>query len=151
MNPPITSFSGKYRWLSNFWPCPVEFQGVMYPTVEHAYQAAKTLDPKQRLDIQRIPRPGDAKRHGRSVTLREDWEQVKVGIMKYLLREKFNNPAGRNSDMKALLISTGDAMLIEGNHWGDIFWGVCRGKGENVLGRLLMEIREEVTSETDHG
>lgn len=151
MTTPITSFSGKYRWLSNFWPCPVEFQGLMYPTVEHAYQAAKTLDPKQRLELQHIAKPGDAKRYGQKVTLRKDWGQVKVGVMKYLLREKFNNPAGRNSDMKALLIETGDAMLIEGNHWGDTYWGVCRGKGENVLGRLLMQIREEVVSETDHG
>ena len=141
---PIESFQGAYRFLSNFWPAEVEYEGLVYPSSEHAYQAAKTIDPEARkafLDI----KPGQAKRKGRKVVLREDWEDVKLDVMLDLLRAKFSNP-----ELTKMLLDTGDRGLIEGNTWGDQFWGVCKGQGENHLGLLLMQVRDEIgTLSTD--
>lgn len=135
----IAEFNGKYRFLSNFYPCIVQYEGVLYPTVEHAYQAAKTLDASDREAIRKCRKAGDAKRVGRHVQLRPDWETVKVDTMRGLLWMKFTSTA-----MTELLLATGDEELLEGNWWDDTFWGVCRGKGENHLGKLLMEIREQL-------
>ena len=133
----IDYFSGDYRFLSNFWPSEVNFNGVTYTTVEHGYQAAKTLSDSERLWIKASPTPGVAKRRGKEVTLREDWEQVKLYVMETLLRLKFSDP-----ELCFKLLLTGNAELIEGNTWGDTYWGVCRGRGSNNLGKLLMKIRE---------
>jgi ribA/ribD-fused uncharacterized protein len=138
---PIDRFHGDHGWLSNFWPSPIELDGATYPTVEHAFQAAKTLDLEAREPIRQTTSPGQAKRLGRKVLLRPDWEQVKVEIMRGLLRKKFADPS-----LAALLRATGDRELIEGNTWNDRFWGVCRGAGKNWLGRLLMEIRSELSN-----
>jgi ribA/ribD-fused uncharacterized protein len=133
----ITSFSGPNRFLSNFWPAIVHLDGVDYPTVEHAYVAAKTLDTIKRAEVHRAATPGEAKRIGRKLQLRPDWDDVKVQVMADLLRQKFAHPALRD-----MLLATGNAELIEGNTWGDRFWGQCPvGVGENHLGRLLMELR----------
>lgn len=133
----IRSFSGAHRFLSNFYPSPwVELDGLCYPTVEHAYQAAKTLDAERRYRIQQLATPGAAKRAGRVVPLRAGWEDRKVAVMRSLLERKFVE-----KNLRAALLATGDAVLIEGNDWGDTFWGVCRGVGENWLGRLLMDVR----------
>jgi ribA/ribD-fused uncharacterized protein len=137
----IDSFRGEYRWLSTNWPAQVELGGMRFPSVEHAYQAAKTTDARQRAQFL-TGSPGDAKRLGRRVTMRPDWEVVKVDVMRDLLRQKF----ARGSELAAKLIATGAQPLVEGNTWGDTFWGVCRGKGENNLGRLLMQVRDEVRS-----
>ena len=83
---------------------------------------------------------GQAKRLGKRVELRPDWEDVKIDIMRQVLKSKFT----QNPELKAKLIATGDAELIEGNNWNDRFWGVCNGKGQNHLGRLLMELRAEL-------
>lgn len=136
---PINHFHGEYDWLSNFWFSPVELEGATYPTVEHAFQAAKTRDADDRLKIQQSASPGQAKRLGRKVLLRADWEQVKVEIMRDLLRKKF-----ADQQLADLLRATGNRELIEGNTWNDRFWGVCRGVGKNWLGRLLMEVRAEL-------
>lgn len=136
----INSFTGKYRFLSNFWPARVTYEGIEYPTTEHAYQAAKTLDVLDRIIISHLTTPGQAKRAGKDIKLREDWEHVKVGIMRELLQQKFS----RHTDLAHLLVDTGDEELVEGNTWGDVFWGVCRGKGQNVLGHLLMEVRKDL-------
>lgn len=139
----IDSFSGKYRFLSNFYPIQVTYDGGRYPTVEHAYQAAKTLDASTRLLFQ-VPSalsPGQAKGLGRGLTLRADWEQVKVNIMYQLLESKFED-----EHLRLCLLDTGEEELIEGNTWGDRFWGVCNGRGENMLGRLLMQLRESLKS-----
>lgn len=137
---PIHKFSGKFRFLSNFFPADVEFEGVVYPTVEHAFQAAKSLDTKVREKIQRAATPGDAKRMGRSCRLREDWEKVKVDIMVALLRSKFQ----RHEDLRFLLLDTGGRELREGNTWGDTEWGMVGGKGNNKLGKSLMQVRAEL-------
>jgi len=136
----ITSFTGKYRWLSNFFPSSIEYEGQRYPTIEHAYQAAKTSDPSERAEILSTMQPAIAKRIGRRVTLKTDWYKARLSIMEQLLRLKFV-PSSLFGDM---LLSTGNAILIEGNYWGDTFWGVCRNKGHNHLGKILMHIRDDL-------
>lgn len=134
---PITQFSDQHRFLSNFWGVPdgIQFDGHRVKTVETAFQLAKTFDPAERAAILAAKRPGEAKIIGRTVTLRPDWEQVKIGVMTLLQAQKYRDPLLRDS-----LLATGDAELIEGNHWGDRFWGVDSrtGEGENWLGRILM-------------
>lgn len=135
---PIDSFQGAYRFLSNFWPAKVVLDGIEYDSVEHAYVASKTLNEIARKDIAGMT-PGQSKRYGRTLKLRPDWEEVKLTIMEDLVRQKFKRP-----DLAKLLRSTGKAELIEGNTWGDTFWGVCRGVGENNLGKILMRVRAEL-------
>ena len=132
----IKGFSGAYRFLSNFYPAKVVFEGIEYPTSEHAFQAAKTLDVAQRRAIATLT-ASEAKRVGRKLYLREDWEQIKLVTMELILLDKFSR-----QPLKRQLIATGDAFLEETNTWGDIIWGVCRGVGSNHLGKLLMKVRE---------
>ena len=134
----IDSFSGEHRFLSNFWYHPIRMGGKLYPTNEHAFQAAKTLSPLQREMIQLAESPGMAKLLGRTVNLRDDWEEIKLDVMYQINLHKFANGTLRDK-----LVATGDAELIEGNHWGDKFWGVCDGEGQNHLGKILMAVREE--------
>lgn len=136
----INSFRDKYFFLSNFYPCWVVLDGMRYPSVEHAYQAAKTLRDIEREQIRTASTPGVAKRLGRVCTHRPDWKKIKVDIMLDLVRQKFE----RSSDLAEKLLATGDEELIEGNTWGDRFWGVYRGRGENNLGKILMQVREEL-------
>jgi ribA/ribD-fused uncharacterized protein len=131
-----------YEFLSNFYPSTISFEGRLYPTVEHAYQAAKTLDPKIREFIRKANGPLEAKKLGQGILKREDWEQIKIDVMRKLIKEKFSNPF-----LTHKLIATGDAQLILGNKWNDKFWGVCKGTGENWLGKILMEIRSELQIE----
>jgi len=137
----ITSFSEENRFLSNFWPCVVKIEGIEYPSVEHAYQAAKTLNVAEREEIALLT-AGQAKRRGYRVLLRDDWESIKLGVMEDLVRQKFIDRVLREK-----LLATGDEELIEGNDWGDKFWGVCDGEGENWLGKILMKVRSEVSSQ----
>jgi ribA/ribD-fused uncharacterized protein len=137
----ITSFTGHNAFLSNFYPAATKLDGVEYSTLEHAYQAAKSLHPVTRESIRRVCTPASAKRLGRSLQIRPDWEGIKVDVMRSLLRDKFSNPTLRD-----LLLATGDAELVEGNWWRDTFWGVCQGRGQNMLGKLLMEIRDDMRS-----
>jgi len=125
--------------LSLYRPAEVTLDGMVFGTVEGAYQAAKTLDFEVRAQIAALPKPGQAKRYGRKLRVREDWEEVKLAVMENLLRQKFVHP-----DLRQKLRDTGDVYLEEGNTWRDFFWGVCDGKGENHLGRLLMKIRNEL-------
>lgn len=140
----IKKFDGKYRWLSNFAPCRVVLDGEEYPSVEHAYQAAKTTNIPSRKKIQRIKRANRAKWLGKRIGLRPDWEQKKVEVMFDLLRQKFSNEPFRK-----LLLHTGKAHIQEGNTWGDVFWRVSliSGKGENMLGRLIMRVRDDLRDE----
>ena len=135
----INSFTSEYRFLSNFWPAKVTLEGLVFDSVEHAYVAAKTTDAEIRKQVQQIKNTGEVKKFGRTIKLRSDWESVKLSIMEDLLRQKFSN-----SHLKQQLFLTGSHELVEGNWWGDIFWGVCNGVGENNLGKLLMKIRDEI-------
>lgn len=137
----ITSFHGEHRWLSNFAPAAVMFNQLYYPTVENAYQAAKTNDIGHQRQLVTIT-PGQAKRVGKTFRLSADWDDRKLAVMDDLLWQKFQLPLYR---MK--LLATGDCMLVEGNTWGDKFWGVCEGEGENHLGKLLMKIRTNLQLE----
>ncbi len=143
----IDSFRGEHRWLSNFYPAEVQYEGVMYPSLEYAFQAAKTLNLAQRRLIRGAPTSGKAKALGRTVRLRPDWEEVKLEIMAELVEDKFT----RHYPLTQRLLGTGDQEIVEGNVWGDRFWGVCDGKGENHLGRILMAVRDELRLvEGDH-
>lgn len=128
--------SGGYFFLSNFFPSPFTVGGKLFPTVEHFYQAMKTTDEKQRHWIISSPTPRIAKRRGRKVTLRPDWESIKIDVMRFALRKKFELP--HMMDRLRMV----DCTIVEDNTWGDKFWGVCDGEGENWLGKLLMELRD---------
>ena len=134
---PITRFRDEYSFLSNFHPCKIAWEGEFYPSVEHAYQASKTTKLAERHQFTKITAKA-AKRLGSKLKLRPDWESVKLGIMYKLLAQKFSD-----SYYALLLSSTGDAELIEGNNWGDNFWGVCGEHGQNHLGKLLMKVRDQ--------
>ncbi len=134
----IEHFKGDYSFLSNFYVIDVEYEGMIYPSSEHAYVAAKTLDFEIRKDIIKLSTPGKAKRFGREIDLRSDWEDVKIREMRVIVGYKFSIP-----EMEQKLLATGNSELIETNNWNDTFWGVCNGIGKNNLGKLLMSIRNE--------
>lgn len=164
----ITEFRGHYGCLSNFYTIPFsifilvfdnrdfplafdsdllasgvrKYEGnYIFHSVEAAYQACKCAKHE---DFCKFPSldPSRAKKLGKKVELREDWDSVKLEIMEQLVRQKFTGP--KSEMCKMILLGTGDEEIIEGNTWGDTFWGVCNGIGENHLGKILMKIREEI-------
>jgi ribA/ribD-fused uncharacterized protein len=140
----ITRFRGEHDFLSNFYASPFFYRGDCYPTAEHAYQAAKTTDPDSAYLIRNAPTPGDAKRRGRAAPQRPDWMEVRRAVMYEVVREKFR----QDPELRDKLRATGDATLIEGNTWGDRFWGMVQDaegnwSGENRLGEVLMRVRRE--------
>lgn len=142
----VLGFSGEYRWMSNFAPVVVTMGDHPYVSVEHAYQAAKSLDLQYRAMIQVCAKPGDAKRYGKRAVLRADWEEVKVGIMLDLVRQKFQNEPTYRDLLKALPL---DVEIIELNTWGDRFWGkvaMATGElvGQNKMGEILMQVLAEL-------
>lgn len=140
----INSFRGDFGFLSNFHEATIYVDGERYRSVEHAYQAYKTMDPWSRRLIREAKSPGEAKKLGKSVLLRGDWDSVKIDMMRSFVRKKFENPF-----LRPLLLATGDAELIEGNTWNDREWGVCRGVGQNLLGKILMKVRDEIRQEEE--
>lgn len=141
---PILGFQDDYRWLSNFAPCEIMYDGAIYPSVENAYVAAKTLDKSARIRLQMCS-PNAAKSIGKILMLRKHWQQLKVPLMRQFLIQKYNQEPYRQ-----LLINTAGRYIEETNWWNDQFWGVCGGKGENMLGKLIMDIRDHLTSQIDH-
>ncbi len=140
MEKEISIFDGAFEFLSNFYLAPVEYEGITYCCSECAFQAAKTLNISDRLRLVNMA-PGKAKREGRKVALRPNWELIKDNVMLQIVRNKFN----QNPVLAQKLLCTGNAQLIEGNNWGDNYWGVCdRAKGKNKLGIILMQVREEL-------
>ena len=143
----INCFDGKFAFLSNFYPSPITDGNLIFPTVEHMYQAAKTVNIKEYEEIAAADTPGQAKQLGRKITLREDWEEVKDDIMYQALWLKFSIPEFREK-----LLATDNEELVEGNNWHDNTWGDCSCerckdiKGQNMLGKLLMKVREEIKS-----
>ncbi len=135
----VRGFFGENRFLSNFYPVELEYEGVLYPTAEHAYQASKSLDSRDREAIAVLEGPGQAKSYGKGLALRFDWFEVRIGVMLDILRIKFEDP-----ELRGLLLATGEQELVEDNTWGDTFWGVSEGRGENNLGKLLMQVRDEL-------
>jgi ribA/ribD-fused uncharacterized protein len=139
--PDILEMTGEYRFLSNFWSCFIEYKSIHYPSVENAYQAAKMKYDGDRDRFINI-KASEAKRLGRIYPMRPDWDAVKVSVMKDLVRQKFKDPK-----LRERLLKTGWAKIEEGNYWGDTFWGTVNGEGENHLGKILMEVREEIFEE----
>lgn len=134
----INEFQGEYRWLSNFWHAPIDVGGMTWASNEHAYQAAKSLNPSDWQLIQNQRSASYAKVYGSKVSIREDWNEIKIEVMRELTAAKYD----QNPDLHAKLMATKGMMLVEGNHWGDTFWGVCRGMGHNHLGRIIMDYRD---------
>lgn len=139
----ITSFHGEYFFLSNFYASPVIYDLEVYPTAEHAFQAAKTHSLKERKQIALCLSPGMAKRKGQEVILRLDWDLVKLQIMRDIVQFKFSH----HIPLRDKLLKTGNAELVEGNSWGDTFWGVSNGVGHNYLGEILMRVRKDLGGE----
>jgi N-glycosidase YbiA len=140
----IDRFNREHAFLSNFYPLahPItDAAGIRYPTAEHAFQAAKTLHLEQRRRIAARPTPNEAKRAGRQLALRPGRDEIRVRVMGEILGAKFDQP-----ELGRMLLATGDAELVEANGWGDRFWGVDArtGEGRNVLGHLLMALRDEL-------
>ncbi len=140
----IVQFQGEHFFLSNFYAAPIKHLGLLMPTVEHAFQASKSKSKEDHKNVSLIVQPGLAKKYGKSVKLRSNWEEIKVNVMLKLVRKKFEIPVLREA-----LLDTGNAKLVEGNYWGDVEWGVCRGKGKNKLGKILMKVRKEIQEQED--
>ena len=138
----INYFDGEYYFLSNFYPCEVVFEGLSFKSSEAAFQAMKTNDLEQRLKFTTL-NSNEAKKLGRKIALRKDWEQIKDSIMFQIVRAKFH----QHGDLYRKLIATGEEELVEGNWWNDTYWGQCNGVGKNKLGKILMIVREELRSE----
>lgn len=146
----IGKFEGEYAFLSNFWSSPITMtwldEPVTFPTGEHAFQAAKCLavplgasvKTGYLYGVQKADTPNAAKHLGRSVKIDLDrWNGIRVDCMRKVTWQKFY----ADVDLRERLLSTGHALLVEGNTWGDTFWGRCEGKGSNILGSILMEVR----------
>lgn len=144
--PPITHFAGRFRFLSNFYPAPMRFrvhgEDMDFPTSEHAYQACKCDDFQDSRAISHLQTPGQAKEYGGRIKMRPGWEDTKIMRMRDILLVKF----ATHSPLREALLGTADAELVEGNTWGDKFWGKVDGVGENWLGRMLMFVRTEYRS-----
>lgn len=146
----VFGFFEDFRFLSNFHKCDVFYDGHIWPSSEHAYMVAKckikyesfwgdyVYGDKQGISIKNMT-PSEVKKWGQTVTLKEDWEQIKYAIMLQINLDKYI----RNSDLRYQLLATGEKQLIEANSWGDNYWGydINAKKGENNLGKILMLIR----------
>lgn len=141
----IDNFRGEYAFLSNFAPCIIEMEnyGLTFTSAEAAFQAAKCSEFVDKRRFEKLS-PNEAKKLGRKVTMRPDWDEpinFRLTMMEKILRIKFSD---KNPELKQKLIDTDDALLIEKNTWGDTFWGVCNGVGQNHLGKILMKIRDDL-------
>lgn len=140
----MASFRGPRFFLSNFYPATVALLvGPVFPTSEHAYVWHKFLEPADQALIEMAPTAKDAKRLGGrrgGLTQRGDWDLVKLEVMRKVVLLKFR----QHEDLRLALCATGNEPLIEENEWGDRYWGTCNGVGENWLGKVLMEVREQL-------
>ena len=137
MDKVIDDFHGEYFFLDNFYPATVNYRDITFPTSEHAFQAMKSHSPRIWEFFGTLNSPGTAKLIGQKLYLRKDWEEVKFDYMKDIVTAKFE----QHPDLAEKLIATGDAVLVEGNTWGDRTWGICNCEGKNWLGKILMDLR----------
>ena len=151
----VHGFENEFQFLSNFSAVDVLYNGHIYKTAEHAFQAAKATNERDRAYIEAAPTPGQAKRRGRGIELREDWETVKDQVMLDIVRAKFRNSDCRHRLMKAL--TDGWDGFCEDNWWHDNYWGDCKCPacadkfGQNKLGKILMQVTNEIVSELKEG
>jgi ribA/ribD-fused uncharacterized protein len=136
----IDVFDGENSFLSNFYYAPIIYNGKKYSSTEVAYQAAKASNESDKNKFNSTTTSIEAKKLGRKIKLRDDWELIKDKIMYEICLIKFTT----HPELKEKLLATGDAELIEGNYWNDVYWGVCEGIGRNKLGKILMKIRSEL-------
>lgn len=143
VGPAFNRTGGFHADFSNFVPSLINIDGQDYRTVEHYFQAMKTLDPVEREIIREQKTPGGAKVQGRKATLRPDWDDVKVDVMTTALRIKFHLPRFRPS------LENFEGSIVEWNTWHDRIWGVCTcnkcgRSGLNLLGQCLESVRDEL-------
>ncbi len=144
----IRKFEKEYAWLSNFEPCSIVLDGITYPSVEHAYMSAKSNDVRWYLKCtDESISPGTIKKMSKHILVVHNWDAIKVEVMRECLNQKF-----RQEPFKTMLLETGDTYIQEGNFWGDTFWGVDLNSktGENRLGKMIMEIRENLKFEQEN-
>ena len=158
----INRFNGRFVFLSNFYPCEIEYQGILYKSVE-AYYVAMKVKNDQTIDgryytaadfrelISKIESAGKVKKLGQVIKVRSDWNEKRLEFMNWAVRQKF-----KDEQLKEMLISTGKEEIIEGNYWHDSWWGQCScekciGKGKNHLGKILMQVRDELTGNQRKG
>lgn len=144
----ISGFFGEYRWLSNFHLIPIEFAGLVYPSTENAYQAAKSEDNEIRKQFTDIS-PKEARKLGQTIKISDNWDVIKTSIMHLVNAIKFSVKRDDNIDIRDKLLATGDKELVEGNWWHCQEWGVCHcekcgGVGKNNLGKILMRTRDNI-------
>lgn len=140
----INSFRDEYYFLSNFYECSVTYNGLTYKNNEAAFQAQKCITMNERFKFINL-NASEAKKLGRRVVLRKDWEDIKIKVMTAIVKAKFE----QNEDLQKKLLATEDAYLEEGNTWGDRIWGTVNGVGANNLGKILMNVRKELQLELD--
>lgn len=131
---------GKHDFLSNFYDAPVRYNGILYPTREHAYQAQKSGNNRVQQIFAKLDTPQEAKTLGRAIRVREDWDTIKDLVMFNIVYACFT----QNPELALKLVETGNRELIEDNHWNDTYWGVCNGEGQNKLGKILMQVRDRL-------
>lgn len=150
----IREFAGRYAFLSNFYPAQIKIKLLgrlyLFPTAEHAYQACKSTERAVIEQFVNLPMtPGEAKRYGRTIAVRQHWEGRKSAIMRYIVYLKFT----QNHLLRAALLETGLLYLVEGNTWHDNFWGQCNCQKcfqvapRNQLGVILMDTRDMLAAE----
>jgi len=139
----INKFDNEYAFLSNFYEHEFEYLGLVFSTAEHAYQAVKAKNPYDMLWVKESKTPGVAKRRGRKVELKPNWDQDRIGVMLLIVNAKF-----KDAKLKNKLILTNQQKLVEGNYWHDQFWGNCMcpthedTASSNYLGKILMYVRK---------
>ena len=139
MSKAIDSFTDSFRYLSNFAYTPLRYNGKSFLSAEAAYQAAKCKNSEDQQLFSSLT-ASEAKKLGRKIEIREDWDEIKLGIMTDIVRIKFKVYPGFAEALRL----THPAPLIEGNYWGDTYWGVCNGEGQNHLGEILMQVRQDI-------
>ena len=134
-------FRNEYWFLSNMYPCEIRVNGLVFTCAEACFQSFKTTDVNERKKFQGID-GFEAKKLGRSVSLRSDWNDIRIEVMSRVIHAKFK----QNPDLTKKLQDTGDLLIIEDNTWKDTFWGRCNSKGYNLLGQILMNERDRIDS-----
>lgn len=138
----IYGFFGPFRFLSNFHVVSIPYDGLVYPSTEAAYMSGKTDNPLTKKALANTKSPSEAKRIGRALELREDWDDIRIQVMEEVNTVKYTQDTPESKQLRQMLLVTKPCILVEANWWNDTFWGECKGVGENNLGKVLMRIRD---------
>lgn len=143
----IYGFFGPFRFLSNFHIVNIPYKGLVYPSTEAAYMSAKTTDESIKDKLTRSISPSESRRIGKTLVLREGWDDMRLEVMEEVSRIKYCQNTSESKQLREMLKATAPAVLVEANWWNDRFWGECQGVGESNLGKVLMKIRDEIIEE----